>query len=231
MKTATVIRHVGFEDLGSYADVLTAHGYEIQYREAGVDDLATSDPLATDLLVILGGPLGAYQEDDYPYVADEIRMARERIAAARPTLGICLGGQIMARALGAHVGVADQDEVGWAPLELTAAGRRSALRHLEGVVVLHWHSDAFELPADARRLAATAVCPNQAFDIGPTVLALQFHPEVRWPEFERWLIGHVRAILARGESVPRLREESAQRCAELVPAAQRVLGEWLAGLK
>jgi GMP synthase (glutamine-hydrolysing) len=227
MKTATVIRHLPFEGLGSFSEVLVAHGYEIRYLDAGVDDLEALDPLAPDLLVILGGPIGVYQEEDYPYLTREIEIARARMAADRPVFGICLGAQIMARALGAKVFTAEEGEIGWAPLELTPAGCNSPLRHLEGVPALHWHGDRFELPAGAERLASTPACPNQAFRLGASILALQFHPEVRWPELEQWLIGHTRSLRARGESVPRFREESRRHCPKLVPAAGRFLAEWL----
>ncbi len=230
MKTALAIRHVCFEGLGSLAGVLEAHGYSVRYLEAGLDDLAALDPLASDLLIILGGPLGVYQAADYPFLASEIDIARRRIAADRPTLGICLGSQIMARALGAAVRVAEQDEVGWAPLQLTTAGRASPLAHLEGVPVLHWHGDLCELPAGAERLASTAACPNQAFRISTQLLALQFHPEVQWPELERWLIGHTHKLSERGESIPRLRAESVRNCAALEPAVAQMLADWLAGL-
>ena len=231
MKTALAIRHVSFEDLGAYEDVLTARGYRYDYRDAGVDDLTALDPLAPDVLVILGGPLGVYQEPDYPYLAREIEIARRRIEAGRPTFGICLGSQIMARALGAEVIVAEQDEVGWAPLELTEAGCDSPLAHLDGTAVLHWHGDRFHLPEGAERLASTPACPNQAFSVGANILAVQFHPEVAWPGLERWLIGHTRALAEREASVADFRRESELRCAELKSPAQRLLGAWLDGLQ
>lgn len=229
-KTAVVIRHLVFEDLGSYADVLAEAGYRLRYLEAGVDDLDALDPLAPDLLVILGGPIAVYQENDYPYLAAEIELARRRIAADRPTLGICLGAQIMARALGADVSAGETAEVGWAPLELTGEGRNSSLRHLENVRVLHWHGDAFALPAGAERLAATPTGPNQAFRLSANVLALQFHPEVRWPDLEFWLIAHVRSLRAGGRSVPELRDASKRYAGELVPAARLLLEDWLGSL-
>ena len=231
MKTAVAIRHVSFEDLGSYSEVLRAHGYQVEYRDAGIDDLRALTSDAPDLLIILGGPLGVYQEADYPYLSREIEIARHRIHAGQPTLGICLGSQIMARALNAQVIVAEEDEVGWAPLTLTPDGRNSPLVHLEETAVLHWHGDRFELPEGAERLAATPACPNQAFRVGTNILATQFHPEVWWPELERWLIGHTRALSERNASVTDLRSESIQRCADLQTAAQRMLDEWLDGLK
>jgi len=230
MKDAIAIRHVAFEDLGSFAGVLAENDYATRYLESGVDDLTALDPLAPDLVVILGGPLGVYQETDYPYLSAEIEIARRRIEAGRPTLGICLGSQIMARALGAEVLVAEEDEVGWAPLALTAQGLDSPLNHIEAVPVLHWHGDRFELPAGAERLASTPACPNQAFRFARHALALQFHPEVNWPDLERWLIGHTRALTERDASITQLRAESARNCAVLEPAAQRLLADWLAAL-
>lgn len=230
MKDAVAIRHVAFEDLGSFADVLAEHDYSVRYLESGVDDLATLDPQQPDLLVILGGPLGVYQDNDYPYLHTEVDLARRRMEVSRPTLGICLGSQIMAHALGAKVLIAEQDEVGWAPVELTADGRGSPLWRLDGTPVMHWHGDRFELPPGAERLAATSACPNQAFRVSQNVLGLQFHPEVRWPELEQWLIGHTRSLSDRDESVPRLRADSERNCAHLVPAAQQMLADWLEAL-
>ena len=231
MKTAIAIRHVSFEDLGAYEDVLTRYGYRYEYRDAGIDDLDALDPLGPEVMLILGGPLGVYQSADYPYLAREIEIARLRIEADRPTFGICLGSQIMARALGAEVIVAEQDEVGWAPLELTGDGHNSPLKRLQGTAVLHWHGDRFHLPEGTERLASTPACPNQAFRIGANILAVQFHPEVAWPGLERWLIGHTRALSQREASVPALRRESEQRCAELKSPAERLLADWLDGLQ
>lgn len=227
MKSALAIRHVSFEDLGSLDSVLEDLGYAVRYHDAGVDDLAARDPLAPDLLVVLGGSIGVAQACDYPYLAAEIEFVRRRLEAGRPTLGVCLGAQIMAHALGARVYRAEKMELGWSPLVLTRAGMDSPLVHLADVPVLHWHGDAFELPADAIRLASTPDCTNQAFAWGEAALALQFHPEVNWPGFERWLISGVRTLGEYCESIPRFREESKRRCAELKPAASRMLVEWL----
>lgn len=231
MKTAIAIRHVSFEDLGAYEEVLTAHDYRYEYRDAGLADLDMLDPLAPDVMLILGGPLGVYQEADYPYLTREIEIARLRIEADRPTFGICLGSQIMARALDADVIVAEEDELGWAPLELTKEGLDSPLKRLTGTAVLHWHGDRFHLPKGAERLASTPACPNQAFRIGENILAVQFHPEVAWPGLERWLIGHTRALGERAASVPAFRRESERRCAELKCRAQQLLADWLEGLR
>jgi GMP synthase (glutamine-hydrolysing) len=149
-RTAAVIRHVAFEDLGIFREVLAARGYAVRYLEAGVDDLA--GPLASaDLAVVLGGPIGVYETERYPFLVTELRALERRLAAGRPTLGICLGAQLIAAALGARVYPGGKKEIGWAPVALTAAGRASPLAALEGRPVLHWHGDTFDLPRASGR--------------------------------------------------------------------------------
>ena len=146
---------------------------------------------AADLLVVLGGPIGAYEEELYPFLADELRVIERRLAAGRPVLGICLGSQLMARALGARVYPGTGKEIGWAPLQLTAAGRDSCLAPLGGgAPVLHWHGDTFDLPKGASLLASTPRYKNQAFAWQRHGLALQCHIEATAAGLERWYIGH-----------------------------------------
>jgi GMP synthase (glutamine-hydrolysing) len=226
-RTAAVIRHVHFQDLGAFAQPIAEAGYAVRVHDAGVDDLPALDPLAADLVVVLGGPIGAYEEDAYPFLRDEIGLLERRLAAGRPTLGICLGAQLMARALGARVYPGPAKEIGWAAIALTEAGRSGPLRHLGDGPVLHWHGDTFDLPQGAERLASTEICANQAFAYGRNALAFQFHPEAEAKGFERWLIGHAVEIAAAGLSVPALRADTA-RFAEAAAARGRAcLAEWL----
>lgn len=230
LRTAVAIRHIHFENLGSFEAVLTAAGYKIHYYDLGVHELWTLDPPLADLLIVLGGPVGVYEADAYPFLAEERRILQARLAANRPTLGICLGAQQIAATLGAQVAPSGKKEIGFSPLSLTEAGRAGPLRHLEGVPVLHWHGDAFAIPEGAANLATTSLCATQGFALGRNVLALQFHAEVNaCTDIERWLIGHA-AELAGAAIDPRdLREQAAQVGPQLREAARRMLSEWLQG--
>jgi hypothetical protein len=120
------------------------------------------------LLIVLGGPIGAYETDTYPFLAAEIALLERRLMHDRPTLGICLGSQLMAKALGARVFPGPLKEIGWGRIDLTEAGAGSSLASLgsEDSEVLHWHGDTFDLPAGAVRLACNANYENQAFAFG-----------------------------------------------------------------
>ncbi|AYO84955.1 glutamine amidotransferase [Methylobacterium brachiatum] len=231
MREAVVIRHVAFEDLAAFADPIEQAGYAIRYRDAGINDLPPEQARGADLLVVLGGPIGADQDDLYPFLRAEREALRDRLAAGAPTLGICLGAQLMAAALGARVAPGPGKEIGWAPVALTDRGRAGPLRHLDHVPVLHWHGDAFDLPPGTERLAATALCPNQAFALGRHALGFQFHPEADGQGFERWLIGHAVEIAATpGASVPALRADARRLGPGAAEAGRRCLAEWLGGL-
>lgn len=229
MPTAVAIRHVCFEDLGSFAAVLSARGFDVTYLDAGVDDLASLDAISPDLLVVLGGPIGAYEEAIYPFLADELHLLEHRLAADRPTLGLCLGAQLIARALGARVYPGPAKEIGWIPLSLTEAGHASPLVHLGGgkTSMLHWHGDTFDLPDGATLLASTELCSHQAFSWGRNTLAFQCHPEARAAAMERWFIGHASELAGAGLSVPRLREDTARFGSGLETQGVRCFAEWL----
>jgi len=229
-KSAVVIRHIHFEDLGTLAPVLQERGYRVHYVDPAVADLASVDAEAPDLLVVLGGPIGAFDDARYPFLAAELALIERRLAAARPLLGICLGAQLIARALGAGVAPMGVKEIGFGALELTAAGKGSALACLAGVPVLHWHGDRFEIPPGALHLAATPTCANQAFALGANVLGLQFHLEADGAQLERWLVGHASELAQAGIDPRSLREQARLAGMQLPAAAAAVFHAWLDGL-
>ncbi|HEX7854376.1 MAG TPA: glutamine amidotransferase [Sphingobium sp.] len=226
-KTAIAIRHIAFEDLGAFEPILRQSGYAVRYLDAGVDDLGAFDQASADLLVVLGAPIGAYEDDLYPFLSDEIRLLESRLGRGFPTLGICLGSQLMARALGSRVYPGPAKEIGFAPLTFTAEGEASALAAFAGHPVLHWHGDTFDLPEGAVRLASTDICTNQAFSFGASALAAQFHPEAGGPGFERWLIGHSVELAQAGIDIPALRAENSRLAPQLRQQATVFLERWL----
>ncbi|MGI9383589.1 MAG: glutamine amidotransferase [Methyloligellaceae bacterium] len=231
-KQAIALRHVCFEHLGSIDAVLGDRGFDVRYLEAGVDDLAMMrEP--PDLLVVLGGPIGAYEEAVYPCLSDELRLIEAQLAAGKPLLGICLGAQLIARALGVRVYPGPAKEIGWAPLRPTEEGRGSVLAPLADTDwhVLHWHGDVFELPVGAVRLASTEIAENQAFALGANVLGLQFHIEALAVEIEHWLIGHTIEIAAApGVEVADLRRDTARWGPGLEKAGRRCFELWMDAL-
>jgi GMP synthase (glutamine-hydrolysing) len=231
MKSCLVLRHVAFEDLGILAAILAGRGYEPRYVDVGVDRLDGGAMQRADLLVVLGGPIGVYEEDSYPFLVEETKLIGDRLRAARPTLGICLGAQLMAKALGANVAPGPAKEIGLAPVELTQQARTTPLRHLEHVPVLHWHGDNLDLPEQCERLAHTPHCPVQAFRKGTNLFGLQFHIEADAHRIETWLVGHT-VELGKANIDPRtIRQDIARHGRMLQQAADVVFNEWLDGLK
>jgi GMP synthase (glutamine-hydrolysing) len=230
MKTAAVIRHVHFEDLGTFEEPLKQARYEIHYYDIGRRSLP--DAIAPDLLIVLGAPVGVYEDDKYPFLRGEIDLLKARLIEGRPTLGICLGAQLIAHALGARVYPSGRKEIGWAPVDLTDAALSTPLRHLAGTSVLHWHGDTFDLPQNSTHLASTAICGNQAFCAGSNILGLQFHPEVDPSAgIEPWLVGHAAELGQAGIDPRELRDGAKAAGASLPANARQMLDDWLAGLR
>jgi GMP synthase (glutamine-hydrolysing) len=182
-----VIRHVEIEDLGYLGDGLRRGGVTFRYIDADSPAAVTADPDGP--LIILGGPMGAYEIDRYPFLSREIELIRRHVDGGRPVLGICLGAQLIAAAAGARVFRGEHGkEIGWADVELTEAGRADRIwsgfpRRFN---TFHWHGDSFDIPATAELLASSDRYP-QAFRLGSNVYAVQFHVEVVPARLEAWI--------------------------------------------
>lgn len=216
-----------FEGLGSFAPVLSERGYKVRYLDAATDNLGPIIETPPDLLVVLGGPIGVDQQKVYPFLLLEQEIIVRRLDADLPVLGICLGAQLLARAAGAKIYPVGEVEIGWEALKLTVLGEVSCLAPINGLPVLHWHGDTFDLPAHAVRLASTRRCKNQAFVLERS-LGLQFHVEATARGLEAWYVGHAAEIAAaEGLTVEGLRADAERYAPALEDAGPRCLEQWL----
>jgi len=230
-RIALVLRHADDIHLGNLEPVLAEHGYTVRYVDTLTDDgVRGIDPVEADLLVVLGGEMGAYQTDLFPVLVDEVALLAGRLAARRPVLGVCLGAQLMANALGAAVYPGPTNEIGYRLVEPTDAGRNSPVRHISGVPVMQWHSDTFDLPQGVTRLAGSDAYGNEAFAIEDWALAVQFHPEVTAEMHEDWLSASDAEVRAEGLDPDALRHDRARHSSAMQQASRAMFSEWLAAL-
>ena len=219
------------DGLGSLRDCLNEAGLEIQVIDTYIDDPASFDPLSPGLLIVLGGPCGVYQADLYPFLNAEIKILEKRLAADLPTLGVCLGAQMMAKALGREVYPGKQGrEAGWHPLTVNEAGLKTPVRHLDKkyTSMAQWHGDTFDLPQGAALLASSEMYRNQVFSWGRNGMALQCHAEINPQIMGGWLVGAAPAAARNEIDIRKLRAQTQEYGATLVRQTALFMREWLA---
>ena len=189
MSRILVCQHVAFELLGTLNLLLRCSGVRIKYVNFGRDPEARPSLDGYRGLVVLGGPMSVNDTEHHPHLATEVELIGQALERGLPVLGICLGAQLIARALGAEVRPGPEKEIGWYDVSLTPEARADPLFAHFGPSekIFQWHGDTFDLPEGAVRLASTPACPNQAFRFGENVYGLQFHLEVDQDLIERWL--------------------------------------------
>jgi GMP synthase (glutamine-hydrolysing) len=179
-----VLQHVAWEGPGIIAQEAARRGYEVDVRRLDREDaLPKADHIHG--LVVMGGPLGAYEEASYPFLKKECELLATMARIGRPVLGVCLGAQLLAKALGAKVFPGHAAEIGFGSAELTAAAQRDPLfaGADDTLPVFHWHGDTFTLPDGAELLASSSTYAHQAFRFGNLAYGLQFHIE---PDASTW---------------------------------------------
>lgn len=191
---AHYFQHVPFEGPGSIEPWLTKAGYKITctrlFESADLPDIRT-----IDLLVVMGGPMSVHDECGFSWLADEKRLIREAVFSGKPVLGICLGAQLIACATGARVYPNPVKEIGWFPIRGRSSTDTSIFSFPPSVEVFHWHGETFDLPPGAVHLAQSGGCTNQAFQLGRSVIGLQFHLETT-PDAARDIVSHCREELS-----------------------------------
>lgn len=223
-----VLQHHEAETSGTLGDTLRARGIEAR-TAAGF----AGEPIPRRLgdaagLVIMGGPMGVSEQERYPFLEDEVALIRDALAHDAPILGICLGGQLLAHALGAAVTKSARPEIGWHPLRLTEAARQDRL--WAGLpspcMAFHWHGDMFDLPRGAVALASSELTPCQAFRSGASAYGLQCHLEVTTPLIEEWLVLWGESLPAAGVTADAIRAQAREELPGLGCTAQTVFGAW-----
>jgi GMP synthase (glutamine-hydrolysing) len=213
-----VVRHEPFEHLGRFAEILKQNNIPFYYKDLG-------EPLeldGCDGVIVMGGPQSA--NDSLPGLVAELKLIERAVVQEVPVLGICLGAQLIAKALGARVYRNPEKEIGWAPVYFTAAGARD---HVFGGIaspanLFHWHGETFDMPGGAEWLAYSDKCRHQAFRFGRNVYGVQFHPEIT-PEM---IVDWSGQPANRGE-VETLGAPLDPHAADTEPIARKMLEGWL----
>jgi GMP synthase (glutamine-hydrolysing) len=233
MRKLLVCQHVPFEILGTLDPLFRSRGFRVRYVNFGRHPDAQPSLEGYRGLIVLGGPMNVDEVDVHPHLATEIDLIRNALERGIPVLGICLGAQLLARALGASVRPNGEKEIGWYEVRPTPGGREDRLfRHFRTAEkVFQWHGDTFEIPAGAVPLAEGDACRNQAFRWGDNAYGLQFHLEVDEPMIERWLrvpIHRAEIESLAGRIDPNtIRAETPQYIGRLTELAQQTFGEFV----
>lgn len=187
---AHYFKHVPFEDIGSIRSYLTTAGYTITctpfFKSANLPALEKMD-----LLIVMGGPMSVNDEKIHPWLVSEKKFIRQMIMSGKPVLGICLGAQLIASAMGAKVYPNSMKEIGWYPVFGIPSDDSSVFCFPQSLEAFHWHGETFDLPVGATHIAKNNGCKNQAFQLGQSVIGLQFHLETT-PQSAQDLVEHCR---------------------------------------
>lgn len=231
MRRALIIRHVPYEGVAGYRQPIEAAGYEIDRIDVADPAFGKLDLCEPDLLIMMGGPMGVYEQAQYPWIACQLKRLARRLAADRPTLGVCFGAQMIAAALGSKVYAGPAKEIGFHPIAVHDDIPDNPLRGLAEIPILHWHGDTFELPAGTELLASSHAYRHQAFRRGRNILALQFHAEMGEDErFHAWIDQSADSLAEVGKQADTFRADYAQLGPSAVAAGRTVINNWLGGL-
>jgi len=229
MRKLLVFQHAATEPLGVLDPMLRQRGFRIRYVNFARNPDARPDVARYNGLVVLGGPMNVDQVERYPHLAAEVEAIREAMSRELPVLGICLGAQLLASALGASVRPHTVREIGWYLLHPTAAAREDRLlRHFDGSQpVFQWHAYTFDLPNAAVLLASTDSCSHQAFRFGERAYGLQFHLEADEPLIRRWLAVPAYRAEIDPSQMERILEDTHSHVAPALQLSEKVFTDFI----
>ena len=231
MNTASVLilEHASCETPGLITDALTDAQITPQIVRSFAGEPVPSSMEGADGLILMGGPMGVYDHPQFPFLKQEIRLIENALRAEKPILGICLGSQLLAAALGAPVTKGKQKEIGWHPVRLAKAATNDPL--LSGApasfTALHWHGDVFELPSGAVALASSDLTPHQGFRYGRNAYGFLFHMEVTQPMLGRWVAAFDDELRAEGLNGAHILARAGHHLPALHQIARPIFSRWM----
>jgi GMP synthase (glutamine-hydrolysing) len=228
MSKIWVLQHTACETLGTIADALEAEALAWQYVRVFEGKPVPGEIGDAGGLIVMGGPMGVYEQERYPHFKDELRLIESVLKAGKPVLGVCLGSQLLAAALGARVTKGPRKEIGWYPVRLSEAASEDRLWSgtPREFMALHWHGDVFDLPAGAINLASSELTAHQAFRYGKSAYGLLFHLEMAEDMIGEMAAEFADELREAGGEAARLEAQSAVNCGKLQAIGETIFSRW-----
>jgi len=232
LRSVWVLQHTPSETLGTIEDVLRGHQIGFNYIETYAGKSVPGEMAGIAGLIVMGGPMGVYEQSKYPFLREEMRLIESALALGRPVLGVCLGSQLLAAALGAEVKRGERKELGWHAVTLSEFAAQDPL--FAGVRPefwpFHWHGDVFSLPKQAVGLASSRQTPSQAFRYGKNAYGILFHLEVTQEQIAQMLSDFAEELQEAGGEAPEITAQIPRHLPVLKEIAGDVFGRWASGL-
>jgi GMP synthase (glutamine-hydrolysing) len=232
VRSVLVLQHTPIETLGTIEGILRNRQVAFNYVQPYAGEPVPSEVAGRDGLIVMGGPMGVYEQSDYPFLCDEMRLIENAVALGKPVLGVCLGSQLLAAVLGAEVKAGEKKELGWHAVTLAPGAAEDSLFAGVGPEFwpFHWHGDVFSLPQQAVALASSRQTACQAFRYGKNAYGILFHLEVTAEQILRMLSDLAEELLAAGGEAGEITKEIPQRMPEIQEIASDVFGRWALAL-
>ncbi|MFZ0963815.1 MAG: gamma-glutamyl-gamma-aminobutyrate hydrolase family protein [Terriglobia bacterium] len=228
MQSVWVLQHTPSETLGTIADALRGHQIGFHYIETHVGQAVPAEMTGKAGLIVMGGPMGVYEQAKYPFLRDEMRLIESALKSGRPVLGVCLGSQLLAAALGAEVKKGTRKELGWHAVKLSESAAQDPL--FAGVPPefwpFHWHGDVFSLPKQAVGLASSQQTPCQAFRYGRSAYGILFHLEVTREQVAQMLLDFADELREAGGEANAITEETPRHLPVIEEVSGGVFARW-----
>jgi GMP synthase (glutamine-hydrolysing) len=232
VQSVWVLQHTPSETLGTIEGALRGHQIGFSYIENHVGKPVPGEMADKAGLIVMGGPMGVYEQAQYPFLRDEMRLIKSALKLERPVLGVCLGSQLLAAVLGAEVRKGERKELGWHPVTLTEFAAQDPLFAgvRPGFWPFHWHGDVFSLPKEGVGLASSRQTPCQAFRYGKNAYGILFHLEVTREQISQMLLDFAEELRQAGGNAADITEQTSRRLPTLEGIAGGVFGGWAAML-